>query len=92
MAYPKSKRRSACGQIHDFRLLRSRAAPGNGRLARFHAIIMFRDETQFAVPFAEVAAAGVHAGRHGSMIENVTDFIVEIFEELPDAAAVESQS
>jgi len=28
---------------------------------------------------------GIHAGKHGFMIENVDTFIVEVFEELPGA-------
>lgn len=72
------------GQIHDFQLLKNRATAGKSRLARFHALIMFRDDVQFGEPFTEVAAIGFQTGKHGFMIENVTDFIVEIFEELPD--------
>lgn len=73
------------GQIHDFRLLKNRAAPGKGRLAQFHALIVFQDNVQFGQPFAEVAAMGIHAGKHGLMIENVSDFVVEVFEELSEA-------
>ena len=51
---------------------------------------MFRDGAQCAVPLAEVAAAGFRAGGHGAMIEHVSDFIVEVFEELPETAAVET--
>lgn len=39
---------------------------------------------EFGPPFGEVAAIGIHAGRHGFMIENVSEFIVEVFEELPE--------
>ncbi len=49
---------------------------------------MFADKEQFALPFQEVAALGIHSGKHGFMIENVSDFVVEIFNELaPDAFA-----
>lgn len=72
------------GKIHDFQLLKNRALSGKSRLARFHALIMFLDDDQFGQPFTEVAAIGVHAGTHGFMIENVSEFVVEIFEELSD--------
>jgi hypothetical protein len=75
-------------QIYDFQLLKNRAAPGNTRLGPFHALIMFRDNDQFGPPFTEVAAIGIHSGRHGFMIENVTDFVVEVFEELPYSPAL----
>jgi hypothetical protein len=71
-------------QIHDFKLLRNRAE-AKTRLARFHALISFADQRQFSAPFQEVSTTGVHAGRHGFMIENVDSFIVEVFEEIPDA-------
>jgi hypothetical protein len=70
-------------QIHDFKLLRNRASGGKTRLARFHALISFADQNQFGPPFQEVGSIGVHAGRHGFMIENVDTFIVETFEEIP---------
>jgi len=38
------------GQIHDFRLLKNRATAGNGRLAQFHALIMFLDNDQWGCP------------------------------------------
>ena len=41
-----------------------------------------RKMAQLSRPFKEVSATGVHAGRHGLMIQNVDIFIVEIFEEL----------
>jgi hypothetical protein len=72
-------------QIRDFKLLRNRAEAGKTRLARFHALISFADQSQFGLPFQEVATIGVHAGKHGFMIENVDTFIVEVFEELSGA-------
>jgi hypothetical protein len=33
-----------------------------------------------------VSAVGIHAGRHGFMIENVSRFVVEVFEEVPRTA------
>lgn len=71
------------GKIHDFRLLKNRAMSGRSKLAQFHALIVFRDNDQFGQPFREVAAIGIHAGKHGFMIENVSEFVVEVFEDLP---------
>jgi hypothetical protein len=69
-------------QVDGFRLLRSRAKPGQTRLAPFHAVIEFVDQEQFDAAFRDVETTGAHAGRHGLMIENVDIFIVETFEEL----------
>jgi len=74
------------GQIYDFRLLKNRATAGNGRLAQFHALIMFLNSDQFGLPFGEIATIGVHAGKHGFMIENVSEFIVEVFDEMPETS------
>jgi hypothetical protein len=71
------------GRIDTFTLLRSRAKPGQTRLAPLHAVIVFANQDQFSSAFVDVEATGVHVGRHGSMIENVDTFIVEIFDEVP---------
>jgi hypothetical protein len=71
--------------IQDFTLLRNRAETGRTTLARCHALISFIDQNQFGPPFQEVGTMGIHAGKHGFMIENVDTFIVEVFEELPGA-------
>lgn len=76
------------GRIDTFTLLRSRAKPGQTRLAPLHAVIVFADQDQFTAAFVDVEASGVHVGRHGSMIENVDTFIVEIFDELPPPGRV----
>ncbi len=73
-------------KIHDFRLLKRRGASEQPTPAEFQALIVFKDNDQFAAPFAEVSAIGVHAGKHGFMIENVNTFVVEVFEELPETA------
>ena len=70
------------GRVDDFKLLRSRATPDQTRLARFHAVIVFVGQDQFNAAFRDVETTGVHAGRHGPMIENVDTFIVETFDEL----------
>jgi hypothetical protein len=71
-------------RIRDFTLLRSRAAPGQTRLARFHAAIVFGDQDQFNAAMHDVETTGAHAGRHGLMIEHVDTFIVETFDELTE--------
>lgn len=71
--------------IDGFRLLRSRARPGQTRLAPFHAVILFADQAQFDAAFHDVELTGVHAGLHGFMIADIGTFIVETFDELPGA-------
>lgn len=82
------------GLIYDFTLLRNRATADKTRLDRFQALISFTDQEQFGAPFREVAATGIHAGGHGFMIENVGNFVVEVFDEMPSAqhGAVQSAS
>jgi len=71
--------------IRDYTLLKNRAEPDQTKLARFHAAIVI-DAADFHAPFEHVAQAGVHAGKHGLMIENVDTFIVEVFDELTTQA------
>ena len=40
-------------------------------------------ESEVVSWFAEVGAIGIHSGRHGAMIENVDEFMVEVFEDIP---------
>jgi hypothetical protein len=37
---------------------------------------------RFADPFTGLAETGVHTGLHGSVIENVDVFVVEVFEDI----------
>ena len=67
--------------IHDFTLLRNRAA--ETKMPPFQALIVFLDADQFAKPFADVAIAGARSGTHGLMIANVDTFMAETFEVLP---------
>lgn len=69
-------------QIVDFTLLRNRSAHPTTTGPRFQAAVLFADEARFGIPFADVAATGIHAGKHGLMIEHVTDMSVEIFDEI----------
>jgi uncharacterized protein DUF6614 len=68
--------------IADYRLLKNRGDGDKTRLPPFQAIIEFRDNEQFALPFAEVEGIGIHKGTHGAMIEHVNEFVVEVFEQL----------
>jgi len=68
--------------IHEYRLLKNRAQAGKSKLPPYQMIAEFSDENQFGLPFAEVKRIGIHSGRHGSMIENVDEFVVELFEDL----------
>jgi hypothetical protein len=72
------------GQIHDYRLLRNRQLPPKTRLPLFQADIVIADDASFGLPFSEVEEIGVHSGRHGWMIEDVTDMSVEVFDDVPD--------
>ncbi len=68
--------------INGFNLLKNRAADGKSRLEKYHAIIEFSDDEQFDSPFSEVRNAGINVGAHGSMIENVDSFTIEVFGEV----------
>ena len=70
------------GMIHDFCLLRNRGVSDETRLPKFHVVIEFQDEAQFGLPFAEVERLGVRMGNHGAMIEQVDEFVVEVFEQI----------
>ena len=48
----------------------------------YQVIIEFLDNAQLGFPFAEVGQIGIHAGKHGIMIENVSQFVVEVFEDI----------
>ncbi len=50
-------------------------------MANYQLMAEFRDGAQFGLPFAEVGEIGIHSGRHGAMIENVDEFMVEVFED-----------
>jgi hypothetical protein len=68
--------------IAGYRVLKNRAQAGKSKLPPYQIIAEFLDGNQFGLPFAEVERIGIHSGRHGSMIENVDEFVVEIFEDL----------
>ena len=73
------KRRS---MIHEYRLMKNRVSKQKSTLLKYHVVIEFGDDSQFEPPFAEIAQIGIHSGLHGAMIENVSDFLVEVFEDI----------
>jgi hypothetical protein len=72
----------ARAKLHSYRLMKNRAPREKSRLANYQLMAEFRDGEQFGLPFAEVGEIGIHAGRHGAMIENVDEFMVEVFEDV----------
>ena len=72
------------GRLDSYELLRSRSGPVEGVSPRFHALIRFRDETQWGGSVTEVQELGIHSGAHGFMIEQVVDFTTAVSEELPE--------
>jgi hypothetical protein len=71
-------------QCAGYRLLRKRQGLSNNLLPELQAILEFIDDAQFAIPFQEVRDCGVHSGLHGRMIENVSQMVVETFEDIPE--------
>lgn len=69
----------ASSKIHGYRLLRNNGKEPKSRLPPYQASIEFLDNAQFGLPFKEVTQIGIHAGVHGTMIENVEAFVVEVF-------------
>jgi hypothetical protein len=69
-------------KLYGYRLMKNRASREKSRLARYQLMAEFQDGAQFGLPFAEVGATGIHSGRHGAMIENVDEFMVEVFEDI----------
>jgi hypothetical protein len=72
----------ARGKVHGYRLMKNFNPKEKTKLPPYQFIAEFVDGTQFGLPFAEVGKIGVHAGKHGAMIENVDQFMVEVFEDL----------
>jgi hypothetical protein len=69
-------------KLHSYRLMKNRASRDKSNLSTYQLMAEFLDDTQFKIPFAEIAQTGVHSGKHGAMIENVDNFMVEIFEDI----------
>jgi hypothetical protein len=72
----------ARAKLHSYRLMKNRATRDKIKLANYQLMAEFADGLQFGLPFSEVGQLGIHAGRHGAMIENVEEFMVEVFEDI----------
>ncbi len=62
-------------------LLRNRGAPPRSQLGRFHALFVFPDDATFQTAMKAQAQRGIHTGPHGAVVEVVSNFHVEIFDE-----------
>ena len=69
-------------KLHGYRLMKNRAPKGKSKLPAYQLMAEFADGAQFGLPFTEVNQIGIHSGKHGSMIENVDEFMVEVFDDL----------
>ena len=69
-------------KLHGYRLMKNRATREKSRLANYQLMAEFADGEQFGLPFSEVGEIGIHAGKHGAMIANVDEFMVEVFEDI----------
>ena len=69
-------------KLHAYRLMKNRSTNGKSKLPAYHVMAEFTGNDQMSLPFAEVGEIGIHTGSHGTMIENVSDFTVEIFEDI----------
>jgi hypothetical protein len=69
-------------KLHAYRLMKNRATREKSKLSSYQLMAEFLDEAQFKLPFGEVTQIGIHSGKHGAMIENVGDFMVEVFEDV----------
>lgn len=69
-------------KLHGYRLMKNRAPKEKSKLHAYHLMAEFADGTQMDQPFAEVGQIGIHSGHHGAMIENVDQFLVEVFDDL----------
>ena len=72
----------ASGLIAGFRMLKNSGPPPKSRMLPFQAQIEFSDGSQFSRAFAEQAKRGIHTGFHGRVMSVVSDFQIEVFEEI----------
>lgn len=82
------------GLIAGFRMLKNSGKPPKSRLLPFQAQIEFADGSQFSKAFAEQARRGIHNGLHGQVMSTVSEFQIEVFEEiaLPERRAAHLQA
>jgi len=78
-----------CGgfEAASFRLLRNKGSAPRSKLARYHALVQFADAEQLATAMKNQADRGIHAGGHGAVIDVVSDFHVEVFEEMTEVGS-----
>ena len=69
-------------KVHAYRLMKNRASKDKSKLPSYQLMAEFENGEQFGLPFTEVVQLGIHSGPHGAMIENVDDFMVEVFEDV----------
>jgi hypothetical protein len=67
-------------KVQSYRLMKNRAPHDLADGCDYQIMAEFIDGIQFGLPFAEVEQIGIHAGRHGAMIQNVDKFFVEVFD------------
>ena len=70
-------------KLHSYRLMKNLGSGEKTKLPPYQLMAEFADGLQFGLPFAEVNQIGIHHGKHGAMIENVNEFMVEVFEDIP---------
>jgi hypothetical protein len=69
-------------KLHDYRLMKNRAPRDKSKLSTYQLMAEFLDEAQFKLSLTEITQIGVHSGKHGAIIENVDNFMVEVFEDI----------
>jgi hypothetical protein len=67
------------GEVATFRLLRNNSDGSRTKLPKFHAIIEFQDDEALSRAMKNQETRGVHQGKHGEILEVVSEFRVEIF-------------
>jgi len=72
----------SAGGIAGFRLPKNRADRNPTQRLPFQASIEFHDQAQFSAAFTSQAARGIHTGLHGQVMSLVSDFQIEVFEQL----------
>lgn len=78
------------GESSGFQLLRNFGRPPRSKLPEYHALVEFTDAVALDAAMKKQVQRGIHAGRHGRVIDVVCDFHVEIFTSIaaPTAADV----
>lgn len=74
----------AAGEVSGFHLLKNSGQHPKTTMLPYQAVIVFRDEEQFAAAFASQASKGIRSGLHGRVMSLVDDFRIEIFREITE--------